>query len=123
MRRAARVSTGSQVTCGSGSRMFSKSSLEKVRLAGGRQSRQSCRQDFRSGNQPLDPLLDAERKVERDGAVNCHFGRNLLEQRGIGAHGRCVARGQHIEPDSFSGEVARQACGAQHPDASGGRKE
>ena len=57
-------------------------------------------------------------KVERNSAVNIDLEGNLLEQRRVGAHSGCVASGEHVEANPFGREVARQACRAQHANAS-----
>jgi hypothetical protein len=41
----------------------------------------------------LIPFLMPKRKIERESSVNCYFGRNFLEQRGIRTYSGRAARG------------------------------
>ena len=119
---AARVSTGSHVTCGSGSRMSSQHSLEKVRLAGSGSERRLAGSGFCPVISLLMPFLMPKGRSSVMVRWTVDFGWNLLEQRRISAHGGRIASGEHVEPDSFSGKVAREACCAHDPRASRRRK-
>ena len=92
-----------------------KSSFKKVRLAGWRTQRLYFGRWLSSGDESLDPLLYAERKVECDGPMNRDFARNLLEQRRDRNRQpmRCARSARRA--GFLRREIARKARGPQNP--------
>jgi hypothetical protein len=93
MRRAARVISGYYVTSGSGRRTSPRILLRKLGLPA-----VAAAVALPTGGAPrvislLIPFLMPKRKIERESSVNCYFGRNFLEQRGIRTYSGRAARG------------------------------